>query len=119
MAKKKQGNNKRFTPKLKIKKGDKVVVIAGADRDREKVREVIEVFPDKNRAIVEEVNVRKKHQKPTEMNAGGIIDKPMPIHISNLMLVDPKTNEPTRVGRQRDESGKLQRISKKTGNTID
>lgn len=116
---KKQSTNNRFAPKLKIKKGDKVVVIAGADKDRDRVREVIEVFPEKNRAIVEEVNVRKKHQKPTEMSAGGIVDKPMPVHLSNLMLVDPKTNEPTRVGRLRDEDGKLKRIAKKSGNIID
>lgn len=119
MAKKNnQDQQKRFAPKLKIKKGDRVVVIAGADKDRTTVREVIEVFPKENRAIVEGVNIRKKHQKPTETDAGGIIDKPSPIHLSNLMVVDPKTNEPTRIGRKRNDDGKLVRIAKKTGNTL-
>lgn len=113
-----QSQQKRFAPKLKIKKGDRVVVIAGAYKNRSEVREVIEIFPDENRAIVDGVNIRKKHQKPTETTEGGIVDKPTPIHLSNLMLVDPKTNEPTRVGRERDDSGKLVRIAKKTGNKI-
>ncbi len=115
----KQNTQKRFAPKLKIKKGDKVVVIAGAGKDRTEVREVLEVFPQDNRVLVEGVNVRKKHQKPTENNAGGIVDKPMPIHISNVMLVDPKSGEPTRIGRKANDDGKLVRFSKKTGNTID
>jgi large subunit ribosomal protein L24 len=115
----KQGNNqKRFTPKLKIKKGDKVVVIAGAYKDRSKVLEVLEVFPDKNRAIVESVNIRKKHQKPSQDNPGGIIDLAAPINISNLMLVDA-SGEPTRVGRKLDGDGKLKRYSKKSGEIID
>lgn len=109
---------KRFNPKLKIKKGDKVVVIAGAYKDRSKVVEVLEVFPDKNRAIVEEVNIRKKHQKPTQDNPGGIIDLAAPINISNLMLVD-STNTPTRVGRKQDADGKMKRFSKKSGEIID
>jgi len=109
---------KRFNPKLKIKKGDKVVVIAGAYKDRSKVVEVLEVFPDKNRAIVEEVNIRKKHQKPTQDNPGGIIDLAAPINISNLMLVD-STNTPTRVGRKADADGKMKRFSKKSGEIID
>lgn len=119
MAKKNnQDQQKRFAPKLKIKKGDSVVVIAGADKDRTMVREVIEVFPRENRAIVEGVNIRKKHQKPTETDAGGIIEKPSPIHLSNLMVVDPQTNEPTRIGRKLTDDGKLVRIAKKTGNTL-
>jgi large subunit ribosomal protein L24 len=74
-------------------------------------------FPMKNRAIVEGVNVVKKHQKPTNDQPGGIIDREAPIHISNLMLVDPKSGEPTRVGR-REENGKIVRYSKKSGETI-
>ena len=115
----KKANQKRFAPKLKIKKGDKVVVIAGAYNDRSKVREVLEVFPEQNRVIVEEVNIRKKHQKPTQDNAGGIVEIAAPIHVSNLMLVDPRTGEPTRVGRKQDEDGKLKRFSKKSGEIID
>ena len=107
----------RFTPKLKIKKGDKVVVIAGAYKDLDRPREVLEIIPDKNRAVVEDVNMAKKHSKPSQDNPGGINEMPMPIHISNLMLVDPKTGEPTRVGRK-EVDGKLVRYSKKSGEII-
>ena len=110
-------SKKRFAPKLKIKKGDSVVVIAGAYKDREKVREVLEVFPEKNRAVVDQVNIAKKHQKPTQDNPGGITELATSIHISNLMLVDPSNNEPTRVGRK-EEDGKLVRYSKKSGEII-
>ncbi len=119
-VKKKISNNiaKRFTPKLKIKKGDKVVVIAGAYKDRSRVREVKEVYPDLNRALVDQVNMVKKHKKPTQDDPGGIVEQAAPIHISNLMLVDPKTGEPTRVGRKEGENGKLVRYSKKSGEII-
>jgi large subunit ribosomal protein L24 len=109
---------KRFAPKLKIKKGDRVVVIAGAYKDRERVREVLEVFPDKNRVIVDDVNMVKKHTRPTQDNPGGINEIPAPIHISNVMLVDPKSDEPTRVGRK-EVDGKLVRYSIKSGEIID
>ena len=112
---------RRHTPKLKIKKGDRVVVISGAYKDRTVAREVLEVYPAENRALVEGINVRRKHQKPTEEAAGGIVDKTAPIHISNLMLVDPSISEevtPTRVGRKQDENGKMQRYGKRTNNII-
>ncbi len=113
-------NKKKFqvnSGKVKIKKGDKVFVISGSYKDRTKVREVLEVFPTKNRAIVEDVNIAKKHTTPTQDNPGGINEIPTPIHISNLMLADPKDNVPTRVGR-REEDGKLVRFSKKSGEII-
>lgn len=118
MAKKKvvKSTQKRFHPKLKIKKGDRVVVITGEDKGAE--GEVLEVFPHLNRAIVEDIRVAKRHTKPTQDREGGIFDKPVPIHISNLMLIDPTTGEPTRVGR-RMENGKLKRYSKKSDNVID
>jgi large subunit ribosomal protein L24 len=118
MANKVKNTTKRYAPKLKIKKGDKVVVIAGAYKDRSKAREVLEIFPLENRAIVEDVNLRKKHQKATPDAPGGIIEKAASIHLSNLMLVDPKTGEPSRVGRKADGDGKLQRYSKKSGEII-
>ena len=108
-------NKPQFTAKLKIKKGDRVVVIAGASKGKE--GEVLEIFPGKNRAIVEEVNVVKKHQKPSQDNPGGIIEQPAPIHISNLALVDPKSGGATRVGRK-IENGKIVRYSKKSGEII-
>ncbi|MEM9884273.1 MAG: 50S ribosomal protein L24 [Bacteroidota bacterium] len=107
---------KRFAPKLKIKKGDQVRIIAGEYKNEE--GEVLEVFPKKNRAIVEDVNIVKKHKKPTQEAEGGIFEEPASIHISNLMLLDPSTGEPTRVGR-RMEDGKLKRYSKKSDKVID
>ena len=112
---------RRHTPKLKIKKGDRVVVISGAYKDRTVAREVLEVYPAENRALVEGVNLRKKHQKPTEEAAGGIVEKTAPIHISNLMLVDPSVSDevtPTRVGRKQDDNGKMQRYGKRNNNII-
>jgi large subunit ribosomal protein L24 len=105
----------RFAPKLKIKKGDKVVVIAGASKGIE--GDVLQMFPLKNRAIVEGVNVAKKHTKPSNDNPGGINEINNSIHISNLMLVDPSNGKPTKVGR-RVEDGKIVRYSKKSGQTI-
>ena len=102
--------------KFHIKKGDTVEVIAGADKGSR--GEVLEMLPKKNRAIVADVNMVTKHKKPTENDPGGRIEQEASIHISNLMLIDPKTDEPTRTGR-RLEDGKLVRYSKKSGETID
>jgi large subunit ribosomal protein L24 len=112
-----KNQQKRFAPKLKIKKGDRVVVISGAYKDRSKVREVLEVFPSENRAIVDQVNIVKRHTKPTQNSQGGIIEKPAPIHLSKLMIVDPKSGQPSRVGRKLVD-GELVRYSKKSGEII-
>ena len=101
--------------KFHIKKGDKVVVLAGAYKGVE--GQVLEVIPATYRAIVDGVNVMKKHRKPTNDSPGGITEINTPIHLSNLMLVDPKSGEPTRIGR-RKEDGKSVRYSKKSGETI-
>jgi len=111
-----KANQKRFAPKFHIKKGDKVMVISGASKGNT-AREVMEVFPKKYRAIVDGVNIAKKHMKPTQDNPGGIQEIPMPIHLSNLMLVDPKTGDATRIGRKVVD-GKLVRYSKKSGEII-
>ncbi len=102
--------------KLHVKKGDTVKVIAGDDKG--KVAKVLKVYPEKNRAIVEGVNVNKKHTKPNAKNTqGGIVEVEAPIHISNLMVMDGKN--PTRIGRKTDENtGKLVRYSKKSGEVI-
>ena len=103
--------------KLHIKKGDTVQVIAGDDLGKK--GRVLEIIRKTNRAIVEGVNMMKKHTKPnTEYPQGGIVEKEAPIHISNLMLVDPKTGNTTRIGRRLNESGKLVRYSKKSGEEI-
>ena len=106
---------KRFAPKMRIKKGDQVMVTEGAYKGKK--GRVLEVYPAKSRVLVEGVNIVKKHQKPTNDNPGGIISREAPIHISNLMLVDPKTGEATRIGRKLVD-GKLVRYSKKTGEII-
>ena len=103
--------------KLHIKKGDTVVVITGNDKGQK--GRVLEVIRKTDRAIVEGVNMIKKHTKPNaETPQGGIIEKEAPVHISNLMLVDPKTGKPTRVGRKLNDDGKLVRFSKKSGEEI-
>jgi large subunit ribosomal protein L24 len=109
--------NSNQTTKLHIKKGDKVKVLTGNDRG--KTGEVLEVITAKQKALVEGVNVKHKHEKPSAANPnGGINKKEAPVHISNLMLIDPATGEATKVGRKADENGKLQRYSKKTGEII-
>ncbi|HNV28818.1 MAG TPA: 50S ribosomal protein L24 [Cyclobacteriaceae bacterium] len=104
-------------PKLHIRKGDTVVILAG--NDKKKTGKVLEVISDKNRAIVEGINMVTKHQKPSAGKPeGGIKKMEGTIHISNLMLVEPSNNKPTRTGRKLNEKGKLQRYSKKTGEFI-
>ena len=104
--------------KLHIKKGDTVIVISGNYRGQK--GRVLEIVRKTDKAIVEGVNMIKKHSRPTtDYPQGGIIEKEASIHISNLMLVDPKTGERTRIGRKLDESkGKLIRYSKKSGEEI-
>lgn len=105
----------RYTHKFHIKKGDQVQVISGVNKGEK--GEVLEVHTKTYRAIIDGVNMVKKHTRPTENNPGGINDIPSPIHISNLMLVDPKSGEPTRIGRK-NVDGKIVRYSKKSGEII-
>lgn len=108
----------RFKPKFNIKKGDSVVVITGEDKDLKKPRKVLEIISEKNRVLVEGVNIVTKHTKPTSQNTkGGIIKKEAPIAISNVMLWDAKTGGPSKIKRTRVE-GKLVRIAKKSGEVI-
>ncbi|MBR5654185.1 MAG: 50S ribosomal protein L24 [Prevotella sp.] len=103
--------------KLHIKKNDTVVVIAGEDKG--KTGKVLKVLVDKNRAIVEGVNIMTKSAKPSAKNPqGGIIKVEAPIHISNLSLIDPKSGKPTRIGMKFNEDGKKVRIAKKSGEEI-
>ena len=113
--KKKVDQQKRFMPKLHIKKGDRVMVIAGDDKG--KTGDVLEVLPDRNTAVVENVRVAKRHRKPTNENPGGIKEISAPVHLSNLMLIDPKSGEPTRIGRKVVD-GKLVRFAKSSGEII-
>ena len=107
--------NKR--QKLHIRKDDTVKVISGNHKD--KTGKILEIIASKNRAIVEGVNMVTKHIKPSAAKPEGGIEKTEAgIHISNLMLIDPASGEPTRIGRKRDAEGKIKRYSKKTGEFI-
>jgi large subunit ribosomal protein L24 len=100
----------------KLKKGDKVVVLAGKDKGREGV--IQSVDPKAGKAVVDGINIAIRHQKQSQMSQGGRVAKPMPIDLSNLALVDPKEGGPTRVGF-RVEDGKKVRYAKKSGEVID
>lgn len=107
---------------MKIKKNDMVMIIAGNDRG--KTGKVLKVFPKNSRIIIEGINIRKRHTKPSQRSPqGGILEKESPIHVSNVMMLDPKSNEPTRLGAQiilDEKSGKKKRarVSKLSGEMI-
>ena len=103
--------------KLKIKKGDRVVVLAG--KDKGKKGEVLKVLPQESRVIVNGVNMIKRHQKQSAAQEGGIISKEAPIHVSNLSLEDPKDGSPTRVGYKTLDDGSKVRFAKRSGEVID
>ncbi|MDQ3589621.1 MAG: 50S ribosomal protein L24 [Actinomycetota bacterium] len=102
---------------LKIKRGDTVVVISGKEKDKR--GEVEQVLPKENRVVVGGVNVRTRHARPTQNNQQGLYTFAAPIHVSNVMLVDPDSGEPTKVGYRFTDSGEKLRVSKKTGKDID
>ena len=100
---------------MKIRKGDKVVVLKGKDRGKE--GEVIHAYPKSDKVIVDGVNVAKRHQKPTRaVQQGGIIDKPMPIHVSNVALVED--GKPTRTGVRSESDGTRTRVSRRSGGEL-
>ncbi len=101
----------------KIKKGDKVVVLTGRDKGRS--GDVLKVIPSENRAIVQGINMVKRHQRQTPNEEGGIINKEAPLHMSNLAIADPKDGKPTRVGFQTLKDGRKVRVAKRSGETID
>lgn len=103
--------------KLKIKKGDYVVLLAG--KDKGKSGEVIKVLPKENRAIVQGVNMVKRHQRQSAQQDGGIISREAPIHVSNLALEDPKDGKPTRVGYKFLKDGRKVRFARRSGEVID
>ena len=101
---------------MKIKKGDKVIVITG--KDKGKTGEVLKAMPKDCKVLVSGVNVSKRHQKPSQENAGGIVSKEMPIHVSNVALIDPKDGKATSV-RTSEKDGRKVRIAKRSGEAID
>lgn len=107
--------------KLHVKKGDNVLVIAGNDKGES--GRVLAVYPKRDRVLVEGINIRTHHEKPTQENPqGGRMKKEAPVHVSNVMVIDPTTNEPTRIGRKRVEEeggGRWVRYAKTSGEIID
>ena len=101
----------------KIKKGDKVVVLAGRDKGRK--GEVTTVFPKEGKAVVSGVNLVKRHQKQTQTQEGGIVSKEAPIQLSNIAIVDPKDGKATRVGFKILDDGRKVRVAKRSGELID
>lgn len=117
----KRGSNRNLPKpheaKVHVKKNDMVVVITG--KDKGKIGKVIKVFPRKGRAIVEGINIVKKHMRPTPYSSGGIVETPAPIHVSNLMLYCPKCKKGVKVGRKFLEDGTKVRYCKKCGEIIE
>ena len=102
--------------KLKVKKGDRVAVITG--RDKGKTGEILKVLREENRVIVQGVNIVKRHQRQTQAQQGGVIEKEASIHVSNVAHIDPKTSKPTRIGYRMEGENKI-RIARKSGEKID
>jgi large subunit ribosomal protein L24 len=104
-------------PKMKIKKGDNVVVISG--RDKGKQGEVLRVYPDEARLIVQGVHIARRHTKPSMGNPGGIVEKELTIHVSNVAHIDPQSNKPSRVGYRNLDDGRKVRFARRSGEVID
>jgi large subunit ribosomal protein L24 len=104
-------------PKMKIKKGDNVVVISG--RDKGKSGEVLRVLPTERRLIVQGVHVARRHTKPRMGDPGGIVDKELTIHASNVAHVDPQSGKPTRIGYRNLDDGRKVRVARRSGEVID
>jgi large subunit ribosomal protein L24 len=104
-------------PKVKIKKGDNVIVISG--RDKGKTGEVLRVLPAESRVIVQGVHIAKRHTRPRMGEPGGILEKELPIHISNVAHIDPPTRKPTRIGYKILEGGQKVRFARRSGEVID
>jgi large subunit ribosomal protein L24 len=102
---------------VKIKKGDRVIVTTG--RDKGKKGEVMKVFPKEDRALISGINMVKRHQRQTQKQPGGIVNKESPIHLSNVMHVDPKSGDATRIGSKVLNDGRKVRFAKKSGEVID
>jgi large subunit ribosomal protein L24 len=101
-----------------VRKGDTVIVVAG--KERGKKGKVLRVIPEKGRVVVERINMIKKHQRPTQkIRQGGIIEREGPIHLSNVMLVDPSSDKPTRVGMKALSDGKKVRVARRSGEMLD
>ena len=101
---------------MNFKVGDKVVVISGKDKGKE--GKITNILRKENKVVIEGINIVKKHVKPNGQNAGSIVEVEAPIHASNVMIVDPKTGKPTRIGHSVDKKGKKVRVSKKSNESL-
>ena len=106
-----------MTSKMKIRKGDRVKVIAG--RSKGKVGDVLRVLPTESRVVVSGVNMIKRHTKPNRNEQGGIVEREAAIHVSNVALIDPKSDKPTKVGFKFLEDGRKVRFARASGETLD
>ncbi|MDX1949503.1 MAG: 50S ribosomal protein L24 [Rickettsiales bacterium] len=106
----------KFEKKFRVKKGDKVKIITGKDKGKE--GEILRVIKDNDRVIVSGANIAKKHTKPSAISAGGIVEKELSIHISNVAVVDPKSGSASKIGYKKLEDGKKVRFAKKSGEVI-
>ena len=104
-------------PKMKIKKGDNVVVISG--RDKGKQGEVLRVLPTEQRLVVQGVHVARRHTKPRMGDPGGIVDKELTIHVSNVAHIDPQSGKPSRIGYKNLDDGRKVRVARRSGEVID
>lgn len=102
---------------MNFKTGDKVIVTCGKDKNKQ--GKIIKTLAKEEKVIVEGVNIVKKHIKPTNGKDGGIIEVESPIHVSNVMIIDPKTNKRTRIGKELDKNGNKIRIAKKSNSKLD
>jgi len=103
--------------KLKLKKGDKVVVLTG--RDKGKTGEILKAFPRDNKVVVQGINMIKRHTKPSTTQQGGIVEREAKINVSNVAYLDPKTSKPTRIGFKTLQDGKKVRVARRSGEVID
>ena len=106
-----------MTLKFKVRKGDRVAILSG--KDKGKTGEILKMIPDVRRAIVQGVNLVKRHTAPSQAGAGGVVEKEASIHVSNISLIDPKDDRATRVGFKNLEDGRKVRYAKKSGEVID
>ena len=103
-------------PKMKIKKGDQVIVLSGEDKG--KTGEVVKSMPKESKVVVQGINLVKRHTKPSQTTPGGIVTKEAPINVSNVAIVDPKTGKATKIG-YKEVDGKKVRVARKSGEVID
>ena len=103
-------------PKMKIKKGDQVIVLSGEDKG--KTGEVVKALPKESKVVVQGINLVKRHTKPSQTTPGGIVTKEAPINVSNVAIVDPKSGKATKVGYKENKKKKV-RVARKSGEVID